>query len=332
MALHYHFLIARLCLAVSCNYQSVQSAWHCIKQGAKSPAYMALQKAVETGESSTEVAQYKTLLHRLSIRRIEDVDMVVLDSTRLVIPTNSQKTVLTELHRAHSGVTKTYATAIQLYYWPGMKNCIRTFLSKCPTCQKFSASQARTPVKGTAPSAALFPMNNLGMDLFDAAGKKWLAVVCRFSGYAWLSLLNKTTTAYILQTLDSLFTEYGFPSVIRSDGGPQFRSEFDEYCRKNSIKHELSSPYNPESNGLAESAVKNLKSIILRCEDSGEDIKTSIAVELNGRKKMTEAEEFLGLKIVFVGKSSSQSHFSWEIAHGGKILLNFSQVRNKMIM
>ena len=160
-----------------------------------------------------------------------------------------------------------------------MKNCIKTFLSKCATCQKYSASQARTPVKGTAPSAAEFPMNNLGMDLFDAAGKKWLAVVCRFSGYAWLSLLKRL--AYILQTHDSLFTEYGFPSIIRSDGGPQFRSEYDEYCKKNSIKHELSSPYNPESNGLAESAVKNLKSIILRCEDTGEELKPAIAAWRN---------------------------------------------------
>ena len=119
------------------------------------------------------------------------------------------------------------------------------------------------------------------MDLFDAPGKKWLAVVCRFSGYAWLSLLKKTTTAYILQTLDSLFKEYGFPTVIRSDGGPQFRSEFDEYCKKNAIKHELSSPYNPESNGLAESAVKNLKSIILRCKDTGEELKPAIAAWRN---------------------------------------------------
>ena len=34
-------------------------------------------------------------------------------------------------------------------------------------------------------------MNDLGIDLFDALGKKWLAVVCRFSGYAWLSQLQK---------------------------------------------------------------------------------------------------------------------------------------------
>ena len=121
-------------------------------------------------------------------------------------------------------------------------------------------------------------MNNLGM---DAAGKKWLAVLCRLSGYAWHSLLKKTTTAYILQTLDCLFTEYGYPSVIRSGGGPQFRSEFDEYCKKNAINHELFSPYNPEPNGVAESADKNLKSIILRCKEKGEELKPAIAAWRN---------------------------------------------------
>ena len=84
-------------------------------------------------------------------------------------------------------LTRQLSWGAQLYYWPGMKNCIKTYLSKCATCQKFSASQARIPVNGTAPSAAEFPMNNLGMDLFDVARKKWLAVVCQFSGYAWLS-------------------------------------------------------------------------------------------------------------------------------------------------
>ena len=161
-----------------------------------------------------------------------------------------------------------------------MRNCIKTFLLKCATCQKLSVSQARIPVDGTVPSAAEFPMNNLGMDLFDVAGKKWLAAVCRFSGYAWLSLLKKTITAYILHTLDCLFTEYVYLFIIRSDSRPQFRSEFDEYCKKNAIKHELSSPYNPESNG-SETAVKNFKTIILRCEDKGEELKPAIAARRN---------------------------------------------------
>ena len=60
---------------ISCNFQSVQSARDCIKEGTKSDEYTALQKAVETGESSPAISQFKTLLHRLSLRQIEDVDM-----------------------------------------------------------------------------------------------------------------------------------------------------------------------------------------------------------------------------------------------------------------
>ena len=89
---------------------------------------------------------------------------------------------------------------------------------------------------------------------------------------------------------------------IRSDGGPQFRSEFDEYCKKNSIKHELSSPYNPESNGLAESAVKNLKSIILRCKDAGEDIKSAIAAWRN----MVRADDGSSPSQMFFGRTQKQ--------------------------
>ena len=91
---------------IACNYQSLETAWDCIKEGTKSDQVSALQKAVEKGESSSETSQFKTLLHRHSLRRIEDVDMVVLDSTRLVIPTSIQKTVLAEIHRAHSGRQK----------------------------------------------------------------------------------------------------------------------------------------------------------------------------------------------------------------------------------
>ena len=144
--------------------------------------------------------------------------MVVLDSTRLVIPNSCQKYVLVciKFHKAHSGISKTYATATQLYYWPGMKNCIKTFLSSS-ICLKYSSSQAQPPVTGTAPSAAELMMNNLGIDLFDSIGKKWLAVVCRYSGYAWLSQLKKNTSASVIETLNNLFLEYGYPSYIRSE-------------------------------------------------------------------------------------------------------------------
>ena len=211
----------------------------------------------------------------------------------MVIPDNNQNAVLKELHKAHSGISKTYPTDVQLYYWPGMKNCIKTFLSSCKICIKYSPSQARPPVTGTAPSAAKSPMNDLGIDLFDALGKKWLTVVCR---YAWLSQLQKTTTASVLESLENLLNS------IRSDGGPQFRSEFAEYCKLKNISHELASPYNPESNGLAEAAVKNLKSLVIRCNKANEDLRQAIATWRN--------------RVRTDGSSPAQMFFNRTLKHG----------------
>ena len=48
----------------------------------------------------------------------------------------------------------------------------------------------------------------------------------------------------IIDMLSDWFNLLGWPQVIRSDNGPQFRREFGEVCETNEIKHETSSPYN----------------------------------------------------------------------------------------
>ncbi len=52
------------------------------------------------------------------------------------------------------------------------------------------------------------------------------------------------------------------PVIIYSDGRPQFKDEFDDFCKKWSINHIKSSPHYPQLNGVAESAVKEMKKII----------------------------------------------------------------------
>ena len=46
----------------------------------------------------------------------------------------------------------------------------------------------------------------VGVDLFDAIGKKWLVMVD-----AWLVELNKTCTAKVTGQLKSWFTDVAFP-------------------------------------------------------------------------------------------------------------------------
>ena len=56
---------------------------------------------------------------------------------------------------------------------------------------------------------------------------------------------------------------------------------FKGYCDMHYIHHELSSPYNPEPNSLAEAAVKNMKSLILRCTNRKLDLSRAIAAWRN---------------------------------------------------
>ena len=108
--------------------------------------------------------------------------------------------------------------------------------------------------------------------------------------------MRKTDTKAIITHLEQWFNDYGWPTHIRTDGGPQFRSEFKEFCTAHGIQHELSSPYNPESNGLAEAAVKSLKGIVLRCTERGENIHQAIAAWRNTARQdgSSPAQLFFG--------------------------------------
>ena len=174
-----------------------------------------------------------------------NTDVAMLDGRRIIVPNTAIKTITKELHRAHSGVEKIYKTATQLYYWPGMKNSICQTIDNCRVCREDRPAQARPTAQIKQPSSALFPMNEVGTALFDAIGKKWIVLIDRYSGYAWTQELRRTDTTTVTGQLADWFTEFGWPSAIRTDGGPQFRSEFMQFCEQHGIKHELSSPYNP---------------------------------------------------------------------------------------
>ena len=105
-------------------------------------------------------------------------------------------------------------------------------------------------------------MQHVGLDLFSYGGKQYLICVDHWSGYPLYALLRSLATDSILSILSDWFNTLGWPSSIRSDGGPQFRGPFVTFCLKNNISHELAAPYNPKSNGLAEAAVKSVKNIL----------------------------------------------------------------------
>ena len=101
-------------------------------------------------------------------------------------------------------------------------------------------------------------------------------VVDRFSGYPLVKQLHKTDTEAVIRKMTEWFNLLGWPRTMRSDGGPQYHAELDLFCSRNNIKHELSSAYNPRSNGLAEAAVKQVKLLLEKCSLGGECFESAL--------------------------------------------------------
>ena len=82
------------------------------------------------------------------------------------------------------------------------------------------------------------------------AYSKWLEVHC----------MKSTTSNATIEKLREIFATHGLPATLVSDNGSNFTSsEFEEFMKRNGIKHIKVAPYHPASNGLAERAVQVFK-------------------------------------------------------------------------
>ena len=185
-----------------------------------------------------------------------------MDSKRIVLPLPSVKPILKLLHTSHSGVSKTTNLADGLYFWPGMTNDNHQMVSACSECTCVLQSQPAKPMSTAPPSSHFsFPMQH--------GGKDYLICMDQWSWYTLYQLLRSTTSNSLIRCLSTWFNLLGWPSSISSNGGPQFRGDFSNFYLKHDIWHELSAPYSPKSNGLAEAGVKSVKNILKKCLSSG---------------------------------------------------------------
>ena len=96
--------------------------------------YINLRDAVlnsdENIPDSPFVQSYKRVWDRLSVSS-ENNNLVLLDSSRIIVPQNAIKDIVKLLHQGHPGITKAQKLGLQLYYWPGMNNDIAQIVNNC---------------------------------------------------------------------------------------------------------------------------------------------------------------------------------------------------------
>ena len=235
------------------------------------PAYKDLLTQIRTDFSSQSLStfakSYKNLGDRLSIYSFKNKEFILLDCRQIIIPPpEAIPFLLKNFHSAHVGIERTVRLAKQFFFWHGMLNDLTTTIDSCKACQMYTPSQKKKVIQSHTLLKAAFSFQECASDLFTLNGNEYIILVDRLTGFLCCDKLQRTTTSAILIKLTNWFNILGWPEKIRSDGGPQFRSEFNDFCKSFYIDHELSSPYHPESNGLAEAAVKNAKNLLKKCE------------------------------------------------------------------
>ena len=168
-------------------------------------------------------------------------------------------------------MTRTKSRARQIVFWPGMTADIEHVITSCDQCRLHSASQTKEPLRREDRSPSL-PFQHTSTDLFECEGCQYLVYVDRLTGWPCVAKLGRSaTSADVIRTLRRWFPDVGVPEVLTSDGGPQFTSHrFAKFCEAWSVTHVRSSPHYPQSNGLAESAVKSMKRLIQKTTRDGD--------------------------------------------------------------
>jgi hypothetical protein len=128
------------------------------------------------------------------------------------------------------------ARARKSIWWPFLSQDIKNIAKTCSPCQEKQPSQAAEPKR--AHEEALYPFQSLHMDLATYEGRQFLILIDQFSRFPHAYECGKhATTKQVTDHITSFISSYSMPVRIYSDRGPQFKDEFDDFCKRWSINH-----------------------------------------------------------------------------------------------
>jgi transposase InsO family protein len=183
---------------------------------------------------------------------------------KAVIPPSLRSKLLDHFHEKHShpGKNKTVKLITPFYWWPNITSDIKQHVASCKACQLAKHSFTPTPGKYVTPTADLEPLELIGLDTIvmgpsaNTTRHKYIQVfVDHHSRYIWAYPTATTTSATIVTLLTNLLKSGVKFRQILTDCHQAFTSKtLKSFLSQNHIKHTLSTPYHPQTNGIVERA------------------------------------------------------------------------------
>jgi hypothetical protein len=148
-----------------------------------------------------------------------------------------KSTVLSELHATptvgYFGFTKTYDRVKRSFFWDGMKQDIRNFVTECDVCQRNKGETVKSQCTLQPLPIPHAIWRDISMDFITGLPKSEnksviMVVVDRLFKYSHFCALQHPFTASTVAQLfmDKVFKLHGMPHSIVSDHDPTFTNDF----------------------------------------------------------------------------------------------------------
>ncbi len=193
--------------------------------------------------SNDDVKPYLVCAPELSLQ-----EGCIMRGHRVIIPKALRERVLEELHEGHLGIVKMKELARSHIWWPGLDKDIESLAKSCEPCNSARNSPPFQYHPWAYPQA---PWERVHIDYAGPVdGLYFLIVVDAFSKWLEVIPMRTTTAPATVKVLRDLFARFGLPIHVVSDNGSQFTSDFfNNFMKRNGIKHTTTAPYHPKSNG-----------------------------------------------------------------------------------
>ena len=140
--------------------------------------------------------------------------------------------------------------------------------SKCEICVE--SKYAKKPFPSVERSSTVLSL--IHSDLCDLKGyvtrggnKYFITFIDDYSRYCYIYLLTSKDESFSKFISYKLEVEKQLEKSIktlRSDRGGEYTGDLDKYCKENGIIHQVTPPYSPQSNGIAERKNRTLKDMV----------------------------------------------------------------------
>jgi hypothetical protein len=157
------------------------------------------------------------------------------------------------------------------YYWPSIFKDAKKYVKACDSCQRVGQPNHRDEMP-LNPQVVLEPFDRWALDFIGPinppSNQKVYILVCTDYMTKWVeakALHRATEEAVIKFLFTDIFTRFGMPRELVTDGGPPFSSHgFQATLQKYHIQQRMTTPYHPQANGQVESTNKVIEAILTK--------------------------------------------------------------------